>query len=66
MPLDIKDALTNIIRKFIWDQGIRPRIAMATLRCPIHEGGLNVLDIKSRNEVIEIIWLKAYLNFSPS
>ena len=39
---------------------------MATLRRPIHEGGLNVLDIKSRNEAIEIIWLKTYLNFAPS
>jgi len=40
--------------------------AMANLRRPIHKGGLNVLDIKSRNEAIEIIWLKTYLNFSPS
>ena len=39
---------------------------MATLRRPTHEGGLNILDIKSRNKAIEIIWLKAYLNFSPS
>src|SRR5579864_7635277 len=29
------------------------------------EGGLNLLDIKSRSEAIEIMWLKAYLNFSP-
>ena len=39
---------------------------MATLRRPIREGGLNVLDIKARNEAIEIIWLKTYLNFAPS
>ena len=39
---------------------------MAVLRRPIHEGGLNVLDINARNEVIEIVWLWAYLNFSPS
>ena len=39
---------------------------MANLQCPIHEGGLNILDIKSRNEAIEIIWLKVYLNFAPS
>ena len=30
----------------------------------MEEGGLNLLDITSRNEVIEIIWLKAYLNIS--
>ena len=39
---------------------------MTTLRRPIHEGGLNILDVRSRNEAIEIVWLKAYLNFSPS
>jgi len=66
MPPHIEAALTNIISKFIWDQGIRPRIAMATLQHPIYKRGLNILDIKSRNEAIKIIWLKAYLNFSPS
>ena len=66
MPPHIEDALTNIMSKFIWDQGTRPRIAMATLQHPILKGGLNILDIKSRNDVIKIIWLKAYLNFSQS
>jgi len=66
MPMHIEDALMNIMSTFIWEQGTKPRIAMATLRSPILEGGLNILDVKSRNEAIEIIWLKAYLNFSPS
>ena len=66
MPTRIETALTNIMSKFIWDHGTKPRIAMDALRRPIHEGGLNVLNIKARNEAIEIIWLKAYLNFSPS
>ena len=39
---------------------------MAVLQCPIHKEGLNVLDINARNEAIEIVWLRAYLNFSPS
>jgi hypothetical protein len=66
MPLCIETALINIMSKFIWDQGTKPRIAMDSLRCPIHEGGLNLLNIKARNEAIEIIWLKVYLNFSLS
>ena len=66
MPPRIETALTNIMSKFIWNQGTKPRLAMDQLRCPIHEGGLNVLNINSRNEAIEIVWLKAYLNFSPS
>ena len=66
MPSYIEDALMKIISNFIWEHETRPRIAMDTLRCPIHEGGLNILDIKSRNEAIEIVWLRTYLNFSPS
>ena len=66
MPLNIEDALVNIMSKFIWGHGTRPRIAMTTLQCPIHKGGLNILDIKARNKAIEIVWLKTYLNFSPS
>jgi len=66
MPTHIEDALMNIMSTFIWEQGTKPRIAMATLRSPILEGGLNILDVKSRNEAIKIIWLKVYLNFSPS
>ena len=62
----IEEALSNTISRFIWDRGTKPRIAMTTLQRPIHKGGLNILDIKSRNEAIEIIWLKTYLNFSLS
>jgi ribonuclease HI len=41
-------------------------LSPATLYRPIEESGLNLLDIKARNEAIEITWLKDYLNFSPS
>ena len=39
---------------------------MASLQRPIEEGGLNILDINARNEAIEIMWMKAYLNFTSS
>jgi len=63
MPKHIEDALMNIMTTFIWEE-TKPRIAMATLQCPTQEGGLNILNVKSRNKAIKIIWLKAYLNFS--
>jgi len=66
MPPHIEKALMDVISKFIWEQGTKPRIAMDMLHRPIPEGGLKILDIKARNEAVEIIWLKAYLNFSPS
>ena len=66
MPMHIKSALTKIIRDFMWEDDSSPRIALELLQKPIDEGGLNLLDIKARNEAIEIVWLKAYLNFSPT
>jgi hypothetical protein len=65
MPPDIETALTKMISKFLWGDS-KPRIASTTLHAPITNGGLDILDIKTSNEAIEIIWLKAYLNFSPS
>jgi hypothetical protein len=66
MPTHIEDALTKIIRNYIWDNNIHPRISLEHLYKPLNEGGLNLLDIKPQNKVIEIIWLKDYLNLTPS
>ena len=66
MPTAIEDALIKIINKFIWGKDSTTRIAQQTLQRPINEGGLNILDIKARNEAIELVWLKEYLNFTAS
>ena len=66
MPLKTVCALQKVIQEFIWDGERTPRIAPSTLELPLEEGGLNLLNIKSRNEAIEIMWLKSYLNFSPT
>ena len=66
MPDTIVTALTKIIREFVWKEDSSPRIALDLLHCPRENGGLGLLDIKARNEAIEIVWLKSYLNFSPS
>jgi hypothetical protein len=65
MPPNIETTLTKMISKFLWGD-TKPRIANATLHAPITKGGLRILDLKTRNEAIEIIWLKSYLNFSLS
>lgn len=49
----------------MWENDSSPRLALDVLQRPIEEGGLNLLDIQARNEAIEIIWLKTYLDFSP-
>ncbi|KAH9178321.1 hypothetical protein EDB89DRAFT_1901864 [Lactarius sanguifluus] len=66
MPQHIKVALQGMIRDFIWKEGVTPRIALKHLYKPLEEGGLNLLNINARNEAIELIWLKSYLNLSPS
>lgn len=66
MPDNIITALTKIIRDFIWEEDSSPRIALNLLQCPRDKGGLGLLDLRARNEAIELIWLKSYLNFSPS
>lgn len=66
MPPPIETAITKIVSNFMWGQDTKPRIAAQTLHRPIEDGGLNLLDIKSRNEAIEIMWLKTYLNFTNS
>ena len=66
MPPHIEEALRKIIRDFVWDNDIHPRIALDYLYYPLNEGGLNLLDLKARNEAIELVWLKEYLNLTPS
>src|ERR1700716_4237946 len=50
----------------MWEDDSAPRIALDVLQRPIEEGGLNLINLKARNEAIDIIWLKEYLNFSPA
>ena len=64
MPKHTESALIRIIRNFMWNDSANPKITLETLYHPVKEGSLNLLDINSRNESIEIIWLKTYLNFS--
>ena len=66
MPENIEDAIIKIIRTFMWNSDSSPRLSMDMLHRPIGKGGLNLLDIKSRNEAIDMMWLKTYLNLSPT
>ena len=66
MPSNIEAALIKITRRFMWNSDSTPRLGLDILQRPIEEGGLNLLDITARNEAIELMWLKAYLDLSPS
>lgn len=66
MPSQIESAINKIISNFIWDDGLGLRIAPEFLQQPKEKGGLNLLDIHTRNEAIDLMWLKAFLDFLPS
>lgn len=65
MPKHIEDTFVNMTRNFIWEENTSPRIALEYLHYPVEEGGLNLLDLRTRNEAIDIMRVKAYLNMSP-
>ena len=63
MPKATEKALMKIQRDFIWDTK-KPMVSMDRLSKLITEGGIKLIDITSRNEAIELMWMKSYLDLS--
>ncbi len=66
MPEVILRRLNKIIRGYLWDDRHTPPVSMDHTYLPVARGGLGLLDLKTRNEAIDIMWLKAYLDFSDA
>ena len=66
MPQRTEKVIQKIINEFLWDSEKPPRIASSTLELPLENGGINLLNVSTRNEAIKIMWLKSYLDFSPT
>ena len=66
MPPHVEAAIKKIIRDFIWDNDEHPRRALEYLYRPLKEGGLNLLDIEARNDAIELVWMRDFLNLTPA
>ena len=67
MPDNIRIALTKEIKDFIWEEGSHaPSLSMTHLESDKKDGGIKLLNLKIRNEAIELIWLKEYLNLTQS
>ncbi len=64
MPADIVTRLNKIIRSYLWDDRSHTPVGLSHVYLPIAQGGLGVLDLDARCEAIDIMWLKAYLDFS--
>jgi hypothetical protein len=66
MPKDVEKRLTKRIRKYIWkDEKNYSPVSEATLQAPVEEGGKKLLDLEARNQAIDVMWLKEYLNLGP-
>lgn len=59
----IRNALTKEIRNFIWaDECHAPRVGLDHLEYTKEQGGIKLLNLKSRDKAIEMVWLRDYLN----
>ena len=64
MPLSVEKRLTKLIGDFVWDNRPSHPINLPTLSKPLCEGGLKLLDLRARNEAIELRKIHSYLNFN--
>ncbi|KAI0326649.1 hypothetical protein GY45DRAFT_1258552, partial [Cubamyces sp. BRFM 1775] len=64
MPEKVEQTLNRIVQDFIWGESKKPKVARDLLWGEIEDGGIKLLDLKARNEAIELVWLKDYLDFT--
>ncbi len=63
MPEMIVKGLTKIIRGYLWNDRHTPPVAMEHVCLPVPQGGLGIIDLEARNEAIDIVWLRTYLDY---
>lgn len=61
MPRIVEDRIEKMVKIFVWE-GARAPLRMDYLYEPLDNGGLGMLDIRSRNDAIELRWCRTYLN----
>lgn len=64
MPKHVEKALSKRVNNFMWAEK-NPLINEHTLFKKIEDGGRGLVDIRTRNKAINVMWLKSYLNFGP-
>ncbi|KAI9070085.1 hypothetical protein FKP32DRAFT_1690599 [Trametes sanguinea] len=63
MPAAVEKRFTKMISDFMWKGGA-PVVNAQTLQAPVAAGGLGLLDLRARNEAIDLVWLREYLELS--
>jgi len=62
MPKNVEEKLTKMYKDFLWDGKKRGLMAWKQAAAPRENGGLNVPDVKSRVQAIQLMWFKRWLN----
>jgi len=62
MPASIEKALTKRLTGFVWDGSGKPNASLNLLCAPANQGSKDLLNLKCRNEAIELVWLKKLLS----
>lgn len=65
MPRSVEDKLDRMTKDFLWD-GAKAPLKMDLLYRPLDEGGLGLLDLRSRNEAIDLRWCRTYLDLGET
>ncbi|KAJ7145027.1 hypothetical protein C8R46DRAFT_918855 [Mycena filopes] len=64
MPPQVQTHLERAMREFMWS-GKAALVSLEMLQAPRSEGGKNLLDIKARNDALQLMKLKSYLELDP-
>ncbi|KAH9856133.1 hypothetical protein C2E23DRAFT_750105, partial [Lenzites betulinus] len=65
MPKQVEDRLEKAMTGFLWGTRMSAVTRDITERRQ-EEGGLKILNIRARNEAVDLMWLRSYLDLSPS
>lgn len=64
MPKQVEIELTKMIKNFIWGDNSKPTISLETMQLPHEKGGKKLLNLSIRNDAIELMKTKRYLDLS--
>ncbi|KAJ7167391.1 hypothetical protein C8R43DRAFT_1161064, partial [Mycena crocata] len=65
MPKSVEKILVKKQREFMWAGKKSSPVQREMLQAPIEEGGKNLFDLESRNQAIQLMKLKSYLELDP-
>ena len=60
--IDILKRMEKLVKQHLWDDRITTLVTLEHAKLLIEKGGLAILDLEARNEAIQLMWLRAYLD----